>query len=97
MPVRSWKNWSLFITGFLTLFLPYSGLPQSIKNALLIIFGLVVTAVSASMLWPYHERRRSHRISAPRRTTHKEPIREPLSTVMPAESDGLSELPHDSV
>lgn len=96
MPTRSWKNWSLFITGILTLFLPYSGFPQPIKNALLILFGLLVVGVAGSQLWPYHERRRPQRVPAQRRSARKERVVEPLSNVMPAESVAMAESPHDS-
>lgn len=99
MPARSWKNWSLFITGILVLLLPYFGFPQPIKNALLILFGLLVTAVAASQLWPYHERRRHPRPTRSDRTSksiHKERVAEPLSTVMPSpESTEQSDIPHD--
>jgi len=96
MPARSWKNWSLFITGILILLLPYFGFPQPIKNALLILFGLLVTGVAASQLWPYHERRRYPRVPNLRKSIHKERVTEPLSTVMPAtESAELSDIPHD--
>ncbi len=97
MPTRSWKNWSLFITGLLTLFLPYSGLPQPIKSALLILFGLLVTAVAGSQLWPYSATRRTvpfAHTSITRKGIRKE--KEPLSSVMPSESGIMSESPHDS-
>lgn len=96
MPARSWKNWTLFITGLLTLLLPYSGFPQSIKSALLIIFGLMVCAIAGSFLWPYHEGRRVTRAPVARRSVRKERVNvEPLSSVMPTDSRA-EEVLHES-
>jgi len=99
MPTRSWKNWSLFIVGLCILFLPYIGFPQPIKNALFILFGLLIIVVAGSQLWPYHDRHQmlsSARKISPRRHARKQRAVEPLADVMPSELVGMPDIPHDT-
>ncbi len=59
MPIRSWKNWILFTAGFITLVMPYAGIPRGIKDLFFVICGLTVLAIAVNLLWPYEPSRHS--------------------------------------
>ncbi len=53
MPTKSWKNWTLFVAGLITLVMPYAGIPRGIKDFFFVLAGLAVLAIAVNLLWPY--------------------------------------------